>query len=605
MTQNQHYKSNLRDILFNLFEVLDVEGTSLGKGPFAEMDRSIAVESLKMVEKLCLTEMQKSFYEGDRVPLQLDGSGNVTLPPGLRAAVHAYYDADAHRLGLPANLGGMGAPPSVAWAAFEFLAGANPTVAYYLFGAFAARTIDRYGTPSQNARYCENLVERRWGASMVLTEPEAGSDVGAARTRARPLGGDVWAIEGTKRFITNGDFDGVDNIVHLVLARPDGAPGGTKGLSLFVVPKFWVEEDGSIGPRNGAVVTKVEKKMGIKGSATCEMTFGDGLEARGLLLGEVHDGIRQMFHVIEQARMAVGIKSAATLSTAYLNALEYAKERVQGPDLLRATDKTSPRVPIIRHPDVRRMLMSQKAHAEGLRALCLYTAWVQDQVDIAGGHTASAARDLDRLNDLLLPLVKGYSSEKAFEQLALSLQTYGGSGSIQDFPVEQYLRDQKIDTLYEGTTHIQALDLFFRKVGRDGGATLQALLGEIGKALEAEIGGPALAEDRAAVGRALGDVRAIFMAMMGKVGESLHHAGLQGNRILFALAELTIGWLFLRQGEAAVKGKAATPADEPFYDGKLAAIRFWSKTVLPGISLTRRLVEESSLELMDLPEDRF
>ena len=605
MTTGSHYKSNLRDVLFNLFEVLDIGKTTLGKEPFAEMDQETATEALRTIDRLCASEIQNSFVEADRVPLTLDAKGNVTIPEGIKHAMKVYQDADCHKLSLPPSIGGMGAPPSVGWAGFELLAAANPTVAYYLFGSFAARTIERYGTPDQKKRYVENLVEKRWGGSMVLTEPDAGSDVGAARARARHVDGDVWEIQGTKRFITNGDFDGVDNIVHLVLARPEGAGGGTKGLSLFIVPKFWVDENGNLGERNGAVCTKVEKKMGIKGSATCEMTFGDGVPARGLLVGGVHDGIRQMFHVIEQARMAVGIKSAATLSTAYLNALEYAKDRVQGPDLLRANDKTSPRVPIVKHPDVRRMLMTQKVHAEGLRALCLYTAWVQDQVDIAGGHTDPRAKELDRLNDMLLPLVKGYSSEKAFEQLALSLQTYGGSGYIQDFPIEQYMRDQKIDTLYEGTTHIQALDLFFRKIAKDNGATLQGVFGEIQKTLDAAAGGESLAPERAALDRALGDLKGIFGAMMGKIGESLYHAGLQGNRILFATAEVVIGWLLLRHAAVALEGKQKRPEDAAFYDGKVASLRWYCKNVLPGLTLARKLVEQSSLELMELPDEVF
>jgi hypothetical protein len=317
---------------------------------------------------------------------------------------------------------------------------------------------------------------------MVLTEPDAGSDVGAGTTSARHVEGDEYLLEGVKRFITNGDFDQPANIVHLVLARPEGAPPGTKGLGMFLVPKFWVEADGSLGARNGAFVTNVEHKMGIKGSATCELTLGaTGTPCRGLLVGGVRDGIAQMFHVIEYARMGVATKSMAALSTGYGNALAYTRLRKQGADLARAADKTAPRVEIIRHPDVRRMLMLQKAFAEGLRALILYTAHVQDQVVIAGGYGSDAAKALDARNDLLLPLCKGYASEKVFELLGVSLQCFGGSGYCSDYPIEQYIRDQKIDTLYEGTTHIQALDLFFRKVGRDRGATLAGLMGDVGR----------------------------------------------------------------------------------------------------------------------------
>jgi hypothetical protein len=342
------------------------------------------------------------------------------------------------------------------------------------------------------------------------------------------------------------------------------------------------------------------------------MTFGEKIPCRGLLVGGDHSGIRQMFHVIEHARMAVGAKSMATLSTAYLNALEYAKIRVQGPDLLKATDKTAPRVTIIHHPDVRRMLMLQKAYAEGMRALCLYTAWIQDQVELAGGHGSADAKDLDRLNDLLLPLVKGYCSHRGYEILASSLQVFGGSGYCQDYPIEQYIRDQKIDTLYEGTTHIQALDLFFRKVARDGGQTLRSLMERV-QATVGELDGIAALEvEKNALTRALGDIQGIYGAMMGKLPESLYHAGLQGNRILFATAEAVIGWLLVRQGlvahRALTKLEAESSTNEKeldFYRGKLAAVRFYCREVLPGLTLARKQVEGSSLELMDVPESAF
>jgi hypothetical protein len=390
----------------------------------------------------------------------------------------------------------------------------------------------------------------------------------------------------------------------MVLARPEGAGPGTKGLSLFIVPKVWVEADGSLGARNGAVVTKVEHKMGIKGSATCELTLGDGAPCRGLLLGEVHDGIAQMFHVIEYARMGVGTKSMATLSTAFLNALDYARVRKQGPDLAKQTDKTAPRVEIIHHPDVRRMLMLQKAFAEGLRAMVLWTAHIQDQVALRGGHGNMEARSLDALNDFMLPLIKGYGSEKVYELLAVSLQCFGGSGYCQDYPIEQYIRDQKIDSLYEGTTHIQALDLFFRKIGRDRGATLTALLQQIGKTIEAL---PAdLNVEKAALAAALGDVQGIVAAMLGKLGQSLYHVGFQGNRILFALAELVIGWRLVAGAQVALaKASSAQGDDKAFYRGKLASARWYVKNVLPGIALAKKLIEASDLDLMELPDDSW
>jgi alkylation response protein AidB-like acyl-CoA dehydrogenase len=606
MSTALHYKSNLRDVFFNLFELHDIGRTSLGTGPFAAMDEESARDALQGLDELCRTELAASFADSDRTPLTQDAEGNVVLPASLKKSLNAYWDAQWHLLELPEHLGGFGAPPSVNWSAFELVAGANASACFYLFGNVIAKVIDRLATPAQKARLLGPHIERRWGGSMVLTEPDAGSDVGAGRTRARQVDGEVWEITGTKRFITNGDFDVTENILHLVLARPEGADVGTKGLSLFIVPKFWVNEDGSLGERNGVRVSKVEKKMGIKASSTCEMVFGEDKPARGWLMGEVHDGIRQMFQVIEQARMAVGIKSMATLSTAYLNALEYAKDRVQGADLAQAADKRAPRVRILQHPDVRRMLLACKAHAEGMRALALFTAYIQDQVEIQGGHGASEAARLDALNDLLLPLVKGYSSEKATEMLGLALQVIGGSGYIQDYPFEQYMRDQKIDSLYEGTTHIQALDLLFRKILRDQGRTFQQLLGRIVQTLEKAEGGEALATERAALQKALGDVQGIFVTMVGKLEESPYHAGLQGNRILFAVAELVIGWLLVRQAAVALgKLPEASRADKSFYEGKIAAVRWYCQNVLPTTTMTRKLIEAGDLSVMDVPEEAF
>ncbi len=592
-----HYKPNLRDIFFQLFEVLKIQDTSLGKGPFEAMDESTVRATLEGFLEVMQTTWAPCFAEGDRIGATFDGKGNVTLPPGYGKALDAYYEGGWNGIELPERLGGYGAPPTVQWSAFELMAGANPSVTFYVLGNMMVRIIDELGTASQKSRYTKPMLEQHWGATMVLTEPAAGSDVGAGTTKATHVAGDEYLLEGVKRFITNGDFDHPKNIVHMVLARPEGAGPGTKGLSMFIVPKFWVEADGSIGARNGAVVTNVEHKMGIRGSATCELTFGDGAPCRGLLLGEVHEGIAQMFHVIEYARMGVGTKSMATLSTAYGNALAYTRVRKQGADLKEAANKAAPRVEIIHHPDVKRMLMLQKSFAEGLRAVVMWTAHLQDQVMLRGGHGHPEARTLDALNDLMLPLIKGYGSEKVYELLAVSLQCFGGSGYCQDYPIEQYIRDQKIDSLYEGTTQIQALDLFFRKIGRDRGATLQALLTEIDKTVQAL---PAdLEVERAALATALGDVQGIMGTMLGKLGQSVYHVGLQGNRILFALAELVIGW------RLAVSAQAALGKLDPFYAGKLAAVRFYARNVLPGIGLTRKLIEAGDLDLMSVPDDAW
>jgi alkylation response protein AidB-like acyl-CoA dehydrogenase len=599
-----HYKPNLRDLNFNLFEFLDVGHTSLGRGPFGDFDETAARQTLETFAAVCTNELAASFSESEHTPPRLE-AGEVRMPPGMKRSLDAYYDAGMHQLELPASLGGLGAPPTLGWAAYELTAGANPALAFFTLGNILARVIDRLGTESQRKRFLPAMMDRRWVGTMVLTEPDAGSDVGAARTRARRVQGDVWELEGVKRFITSAETDHAENIVHMVLARPEGAGPGTKGLSLFIVPKFWVEEGGAMGERNGVVCTKIEDKMGLKGSVTSELTFGDGQRARGLLLGEVHDGIRQMFHIIEQARMAVGMKSMATLSTAYLNALEFTRERKQGADLMGGRDAKAPRVSILRHPDVRRMLMAQKAHAEGMRALALYTASMQDQVELHGGHRALEAAEYDALNDLLLPMVKGYCSEKAYELLALSLQCLGGSGYLKDYPLEQYIRDQKIDTLYEGTTHIQALDLLMRKVARDGGATLQGLLGKVRETVESNEGGEPLRDERAALAQGLTAVETMLGALMGKLGESVYHVGFQGNRVLMSLADLIVGWLLVRHAAVALERVKDNPGDGAFYAGKVASARWFCREVLPGLEYAARGVERGDLSLMDLPDESF
>ncbi|MGH3989582.1 MAG: acyl-CoA dehydrogenase family protein, partial [Pseudonocardiaceae bacterium] len=518
-----HYKSNLRDIEFNLFEVFG-RGEVLGAGPYAEVDEDTARSILDEVNRLATGVLAESLLDSDREPPVFDpATHSVTMPEGFKKSFQAYMDAEWWRLDIPAELGGTVCPPSLRWAVAELVLGSNPAVHMYACGPSFGHVIYRLGTDDQR-KVARQIVENRWGASMVLTEPDAGSDVGAGRTRAVPQDDGTWHLEGVKRFITSAEHDMADNIVHLVLARPEGAGPGTKGLSLFIVPKVHFDWDtGELGARNGVYTTNIEHKMGLKASTTCELTFGEREPAVGWLVGEAHDGIAQMFKVIEFARMMVGTKAIATLSTGYLNALDYAKTRVQGPDLTQMTDKSAPRVTITHHPDVRRSLMLQKAYAEGMRALVLYTATVQDEVAVAeAAGEEDAAHDLAvRLNDLLLPIVKGFGSEKSYELLgSQSLQTFGGSGYLQDYPVEQYIRDAKIDTLYEGTTAIQGMDLFFRKIVRDKGQALTKLLTDIQEFAKGDEGNGALRTERDLLARGLEDVQGIVGTMVGALTAS-------------------------------------------------------------------------------------
>jgi len=610
-----HYKSNLRDLEFNLFEVLRRQDL-LGSEPYPELDEETARGILDEVNRLATGPIAESFEDADRNPPVFDpDTATVRMPESFKKSFAAFMDAEWFRLDLPAELGGIAAPRTLAWSVAELILGANPAVWMYSGGPNFAQVLWAIGTPEQQ-RFAQQAIDRKWGSTMVLTEPEAGSDVGAARTRAVEQPDGSWHIEGVKRFITSAEHDMAENIFHLVLARPEGAGPGTKGLSMFLVPKYLVGPDGELGERNGVRVTGVEHKMGLKASTTCEVTFGGDRPAVGTLVGGVHDGIRQMFLIIEHARMMVGTKAIATLSTGYLNALEYAKQRVQGADMTRMADKTAPRVTIIHHPDVRRILMMQKAYAEGMRALVLYTASWQDAVQIAkaeGRTEPGTTGDLAvRVNDLLLPVVKGVGSERAYELLTLSLQTYGGSGFIQDFPIEQYIRDAKIDSLYEGTTAIQGMDLFFRKTLRDQGVALGTVLSEIKEFAASEAGNGRLKTERAALAAAITDVEAIVATLSGYTLASLeqpaeiYKAGLNSTRLLMALGDLLIGWLLARQAEVAIRAlDEGAGRDEAFYQGKIATARFFAETVLPRLALERQIAEGTTLDLMDLPEDAF
>jgi hypothetical protein len=609
-----HYKSNLRDLEFTLFEMLRVQ-ERMGDGPYAEMDRDAAHDILVELDRLARGPLAESFAESDRHPPTFDPETHtVELPAAFKKSYHALWDGEWYRLDLPSELGGFGAPPTLRWAASELMLGANPAVFMYMSGPSMAYVVHSNGTPEQQ-HWAQFMIDKGWCSTMVLTEADAGSDVGAGRTKAIQQPDGSWHLEGVKRFITSAEHDLTDNIIHLVLARPEG-PGitpapGTKGLSLFLVPKYQFDtHTGELGARNGVFVTGVEHKMGLKVSTTCELTFGaHGTPAVGWLLGDVHNGIAQMFQVIEYARMMVGTKAIATLSSGYLNALEYAKQRVQGADITQMRDKTAPRVTITHHPDVRRILMLQKAYTEGLRALYLYTASYQDTVEIGGPDAEMAAR----VNDLLLPVVKGVGSERAYEMLTLSLQTLGGSGFLQDYPIEQYIRDAKIDSLYEGTTAIQSQDFFFRKIVRDGGVAIGHLNSEIQAFLDAGSGNGRLKEERALLATALVDMQAMLAAMVNfavsaqQDPRNSYKVAQQTVRLLMSTGDLLIGWLLLRQAEVALTALTGdVPArDAAFYQGKVAAASFFARNILPELTSRRAIVEATDNTLMDVPEEAF
>ncbi len=604
-----HYIANLRDIEFCLFDLLGRESI-LGSSLYKELDRETVMGMLDEVKRMAENDLAESFVEGDRVGTVFDkATGSVKLPESFKKSYRTFVDNEWWRIDAPAELGGTIIPFSVRWAIAEMVLGSNPAVHLYTTGASMANVSYQLGTDEQK-KWSKFMVDREWGATMVLTEPEAGSDVGAGRSKAVKQADGSWHLTGTKRFITSGDSDLQENILHYVLARPEGAGPGTKGLSLFLVPKFHFDkETGAPLNRNGVYVTNVEHKMGLNVSATCELSMGEKEPCVGYLLGEVNNGIFQMFKVIEFARMMVGTKAIATLSTGYQQALKYAKERVQGGDMKVMNDKASPRVTIIHHPDVRRSLMVQKAYSEGMRALVLYTASIQDAVALAKAE-GKDAEDLEKLNDLLLPIVKGYGSEKSWTLLGTeSLQTFGGSGFTQDWPLEQYVRDAKIDTLYEGTTAIQGLDFFVRQIVKDGGRSIGLLGKEIGAF--AGTGGDLTAE-KEELAKALETLNSMIGTMVGYAMESqespeaIYKTGLNTTRVLMSVGEIIIAWLLLRQADiATAKLPTATGKDKDFYTGKIASAKYFVRTVLPHLHSELKIIASEDGAIMNLPESAY
>jgi alkylation response protein AidB-like acyl-CoA dehydrogenase len=605
-----HYIANLRDIEFCLFDLLGREKV-MGTAPYGDVDRDTAVGMLEEMKRLCENDLAASFVEGDRVGAILNKeTGNVTLPESFKKSYKAYVDGEWWRLDAPVDLGGMKVPPSVRWAMAEMVLGSNPAIHIYASGYAFAQVAYVLGTEPQK-KMAQFMVEKHWGATMQLTEPDAGSDVGAGRSKAVQQPDGTWHITGTKRYITSGDADFYDNVMHFVLARREGGGPGTKGLSLFLIPKFMFDlETGELGKRNGVYVTALEDKMGLNVSATCEVNLGEKEPAVGYLLGEVHEGIAQMFKVIEFARMMVGTKAIATLSAGYQQALLYAKQRIQGGDMKVMNDKASPRVEIIRHPDVRRSLMVQKSYSEGMRALVLYTASIQDEIELAvkAGDT-DRIKDMEALNDLMLPIVKGYGSEKSWTLLGTeSLQTFGGAGFTRDWPIEQYVRDAKIDTLYEGTTAIQGLDFFFRKIVKDGGRAI----GLLGKEIKtfAETGGTHAPEKEALL-KALGDLNAIIATLVAHAMESqtdpekIYTVGLNTSRCLMAVGDIITAWLLLRQADIALAKIPNAGKDLEFYNGKIASAKFFVTNYLPHITADRKIVEATDNSIMNISDAAF
>ncbi len=610
MSQPQNrYKADLREIQFLLFEQFGF-GDLLGKEPFAEW----GPDEVKMVLDECYrfaTEVLGPINAvGDREGVKLEG-GQVRVPAAFEGAWKKLYEAGWRQLSVDAEYGGQGAPTTLQAVAEELFSGANPSFMMYPgLTHGAAELVAHFGTPEQRERFAKPMFTGRFGGTMCLTEPHAGSDVGASTSQAKPNADGSYSITGTKIFISAGDHQLAENIVHLVLARIEGAEAGTKGLSLFLVPKYRLNEDGSSGAPNDVAVSAVEHKMGLHASATCQLSFGENGECVGYLVGGApHQGMRQMFHMMNYARIGVGIQGLAVASAAYMNALEYAKERKQGPSAKDWKDPTAPRVPIIEHADVRRMLLEMKAKVEGIRALILKLTIHRDRAETMQGKDDQGAAYHNGQVELLTPLVKAYSSEQAFRVTELAIQVHGGSGYIADYPVEQACRDSKVFSIYEGTTHIQALDLVGRKLGQAGGKHAQEFFGDVGKFVAENREHPALGAAVQQLGKAQEAVGGAAFQLLGWFkGGQVDKVPLNANRFLEMMSEVAVGWLLLEGARIAADKQASVAKDHPdfaFYEGKKQAALFYAHNVLPAVVAKSKMLQSGDTSALDIPIEAF
>jgi len=607
------YKADLREMNFLLFEQFKI-GNLLGKGAFEAWGEDEVKSTLASCYRFVKEVLGPLNVVGDQEGCKIV-DGRVIAPTGFKEAWKQLYEMGFRTIATDPEYGGAGAPHSVQVLVEELCSGANTAFNMYPGLAFgAAEVIEYFGTAEQKKTYVERMYNGTWGGTMCLTEPHAGSDVGSAKTTAARNEDGTYSIRGTKIYISGGDHNLAfgDNTIHLVLARIDGAPAGTKGLTLFIVPRMRFDENGVNTTSNDVHVTALEHKMGINGSATCVVNFGDDNGCIGYPVGgesELNKGMPQMFKMMNGARIAVGIQGVSVASAAYLNALDYAKDRKQGSSMAHWKDATAPRVAIIEHADVRRMLLDMKARVEGIRALAVKLSNHQDLAKALAGQDDALAAYHQGQVDLLVPLAKSYGSDQAFRVCETAIQTYGGAGYTRDYPVEQYCRDSKIFSIYEGTNHIQAMDLVGRKLGQAGGANLQAFLGDVAKFIAANKDHEVLGADLkrlASAQEAVGG-SAMRLLMWFQTG-NVTMVPLNANRFLEMMSEVAVGWLLLDGAAiaaAALKELPAGHADAAFYQGKIAAAQFYARNVLPGVEAKAALMGNEDKSAVELPIEAF
>lgn len=603
MTQaSNRYRVDLRDIRFVLLEQFRL-GELLGHGKFQDWGEEEVLAVLREAERFAVEVAGPLASVGDREGCRIE-NGQVITPSGFKEAYQKLYEGGFKSIVIDPEYGGAGGPKALSVIVNELTSG--PNAALDMYGGLtvgAADMLYEFGTAEQKATYCAKLFSGEWAGTMCLTEPQAGSDVGECQAVAIPNPDGSYRISGTKIFISGGDQDITPNIVHMVLARIQGAEKGTRGLSLFIVPKLR-----SDGTPNDVQVVSIEHKMGLNGSATCVLGFGEKGECTGELMGgAAGQGMRQMFKMMNFARIGVGVQGLGCAGTAYLNALEFARQRKQGARIDQVKDPEAPRVPILNHPDVRRMLLEMKAKVEGIRALIVKAAWHHDAASQSSDETEQAYHHGQ--TELLTPLVKAYASDQAFRISEMAIQIYGGAGYTQDYPVEQYCRDAKVFAIYEGTNHIQALDLVGRKLGLAGGAHAQALFKDIQAFVQANRAHERLSRATQELERAAGAIAttAFTLAKWGR-GEHVARVPLVASPFLELTSELCVGWLLLQAAAIAHDRLTELAPDDPehaFYTGKISSALHFAHWVLPTIPSRAQVLTEAPADALAIPDSAF
>jgi alkylation response protein AidB-like acyl-CoA dehydrogenase len=599
------YIADRRDVDFVLHEQMQVGDLSRTER-FADFNEKAVDMIVSEARNLAIKEILPTREIGDREGCKFD-NGKVIVPESFHRAYELLREGEWVAMTEDPDWGGQGMPTTVALAANDYLVGANYAFMIYLgLTHGAGRLIESFGTEEQKRLFLHKMYTGEWAGTMVLTEPEAGSDVGALATSAVKNDDGTYSITGNKIFISGGEHDLAENIIHPVLARIEGAPEGTKGISLFVVPKIWVNDDGSLGEYNDVVCTGIEEKMGIHGNGTCSLALGGKGNCRGMLLGEAHKGMRAMFQMMNEARLLVGLQGLACASSAYMYAVNYARERVQGKNLLQIMDEGASSVPIIQHPDVRRQLMMMKVYVEGIRSLLYYVGMCEDRVKIS--EDAQEKSTYQGIIDLLIPIAKGYVTDRAFEVCSHGIQVYGGYGYIKDYPMEQLLRDCRITMLYEGTNGIQAMDLLGRKLGLNKGKPVMDLLDKIQKTI-------AMAMDT----RGLEDVAGKLEAAINKLGEVALHMGTMAMSpkvsSAFAFAhpfmevcgDVVMAWMLLWRAAVATRNLENNPKkkDAVFYEGQIKSAEFFIYSILPTTFGKMKAILAFNGAAVEIAEDSF